>query len=804
MAQIVINEVSQNYSYNIGNNSFATVALPITACWGPGYFEPDTQDVDHQEMLEYTAWQRFPANQTGLESFVSTYRGPATNYRLTQDYSYQMAMTLMTAGYDVLVCRLSPGAKAGGQMKTKDGNSTVYFTAKYPGTFGNSLRVEIKKFSYKKRENGKYVNGYYWNLITSIIDDSGIKTSVENKTMVFDIENATDTILHYSEIDSNFIDIAVDGVISDDENTEFKSVDAAGVDIPDDKLLSALPYSDLVGGTDKAANPQDPDLLAAYQAAAEQYEKLHDKNDHNADLEIAVDNAVAAFNQAVSTYNTDKDAYETATGETFDTSQTVEAAQAAYDAAEAEAEADPSDEAKAKAAADALLNLTAVQSYSAMTEAQTAKAEAEAALEAAKGSTGTAYVAMAEAKAALDTDTYEGLLDDALAMAKLRYGFKSDGDDPDKIEDFPYLRTLSGIDTVDVVKASNIRYLEWLYTNAVGYKNADGQVEGVYDLLKDKLTYNPNRIISPGWDDQNIKYITDTDDLVDLNQISPLTLKIMDVAYYSRCATGMIDIPRSLKRAEVYNDDIDPLEEGYVQKVARYIPDDTTGDVNGSLYQSHSAIFGPWGKYTYVGTSKQAIASPSFLALMIQRAQILNQANQFEWALPTNRKHNLRIGKMDYNVPKKLLDVWQTLEGVGVNVITNIPDLGTNIWGNSTLFEVPPATYQALANLSTRYLVNAVEDVVYRVGIGITFSYNNDQAYNKFYAGVTPILDTMKNVGAIDDYYVRMSADINGLDHVNANTVIGKIYLVVNGVINDIIVDLVALPPGVDLNQFRG
>jgi hypothetical protein len=393
-------------------------------------------------------------------------------------------------------------------------------------------------------------------------------------------------------------------------------------------------------------------------------------------------------------------------------------------------------------------------------------------------------------------------MEQAIDLAESRYEY--DGSDYSGYRYLSCLADFAGGGSNDVVKASNIRYLEWLYTNAVGYKTSTGQVEGVYDLLKDKLTYNPNRIASPGWDDQNIRYITDEDDLYDDLRLSPLSLKILDVAYYSRCATGMIDIPRSLKRSKVYNDDIDPDKEGYVQKLARYIPDDTAGDVNGSLYQSHSAIFGPWGKYTYVGTSKQAIASPSFLALMIQRAQILNQANQFEWALPTNRKHNLRIGKMDYNVPKKLLDTWQTLEGVGVNVITTIPDLGTNIWGNSTLFEVPPATYQALANLSTRYLVNAIEDVIYRVGIGITFSYNNDQAYNKFYAGCTPILDTMKNVGAIDDYYVKMSADINGLDHVNANSVIGKVYLVVNGVINDITCDLVALPPGVDLNQFRG
>ena len=181
----------------------------------------------------------------------------------------------------------------------------------------------------------------------------------------------------------------------------------------------------------------------------------------------------------------------------------------------------------------------------------------------------------------------------------------------------------------------------------------------------------------------------------------------------------------------------------------------------------------------------------------------LNQTVQYEWALPTTRKHSLNLGKFDYTVPNKLLQSWQKSDGVGINVITNIPDIGNTVWGNSTLYEVPPATYQALANLSTRYLVNAVEDVVYRCGISITFQYNNEQAYNKFYAGVTPILDTMKNAGAIDDYYVRMAADINSLDQINANSVIGKIYLVVNGVINDIMVDLVACPPGTDLNQYK-
>ena len=152
---------------------------------------------------------------------------------------------------------------------------------------------------------------------------------------------------------------------------------------------------------------------------------------------------------------------------------------------------------------------------------------------------------------------------------------------------------------------------------------------------------------------------------------------------------------------------------------------------------------------------------------------------------------------------KKYLDEWQSIEGVGINCITKIPDLGLSIWGNSTLYEVPPATYQALANLSTRKLVNAIKDLAYRCGISITFQYNNQQAYNSFYAGMVPLLDTMKNVGAIQDYYLRMAEDVDGLDNVNANSVVGQIYLVIDGVINNISIDLIALPPTSSLDDYR-
>lgn len=649
MAQIVVNEISQNYTYNIGRNTFATVALPITASWGPAYMEPENGDIE--EMLELTQWQKFPATQQGLEAFVSTYRGPASNYRLAKDFSYQMAMTLLTSGYDVLTCRVCPGNKSEGSFVFGDASANITFTAKakYPGSFGDNLKIMLTPVQ----------NRNYWNLVVYVVDNSGIQTAVENLIFVFNEENSTDSIPHIDEVESNFLTFETNGV-KDTMRSDFTGMKPETAPGDSSKYFGVSEngiskWVRLYGGTDDSSAISDSEA-----------EKIR----------------TGAYTLALTRYTGSK-----------------------------------------------LNDIT----------------------------TGAGY---------------------------------NDAVGEDDAPNFEYLKALNEMPTSDITFLKTQYHKEWCYNAAFL----------VYQLLKDKLNYNPQRIISPGWDDQDIHSIDDSDPQL-ISQISPLHKIIMETAYYSRCATGMVDIPKSCSRKGVYNDSA--TTPGYAQLLSRVEVAAGGSDVNAVLYNTHTALFAPWGQYKYVGTGKQNPASPSFIALLIQRAQILNQPLQYEWALPTNRKHNLKLGKFDYKVPKKLLDVWQKLEGVGVNVLTEIPELGVNLWGNSTLFEVPPATYQALANLSTRYLVNAVEDIAYKCGISITFQYNNEQAYNKFYAGVTPTLDTMKNVGAIDDYYVKMAADINGLDQVNANTVIGKIYLVVNGVINDIIIDLIALPPGVDLNQYK-
>lgn len=623
MATINVNVISENRAFTVENANYATVALPITACWGPGFTLPTANTEDSgetnviEEALENTAWSLFPAGPDGLEAFIATYRGPSSNYRSTKDYSYLMAISLLNAGYAVQTCRLCPGTKASTTLPKEGGGSgsaptagQLIITAKYPGTFGNNLKVSLKK----KLSSGTT----YWNLIGYAVDANGSSRAVENLIFVFNPEDSTDTIVSIDELQSKFFDFKVVGEINE-----------------------------------TAIETSTPEALAGGSDVADDSEQ-------------------------------------------------------------------------------------------------------------------TASEIMAE----------------AIALAEKRYPEGSD-----------YLAALNEVkDSVGKSAAAAIRFNEWIYTYAIGIKGStDSGIYGVYDLLKDKINYNPNRIISP-WDDQDISAINPDHPVSDMEP-SPMAIELMEVAAASRCATAYIDVPKSLPRNKVWNDDEDHF--GYAQKLS-HVPE----TLNDGLYTSNAALFAPWGQYVYSGTTRQAPATPSFMALLIDRAMIKNQAAQYEWVLPTTRNNNVRLGQLAYTVPKTLLDKWQASDGTRVNTITSVPSLGTTIWGNSTLFDVPVATYNALMNLSTRKLINAVKDTVFKIGIGLEFQYNGQEAYAKFFAGVTPLLDTMRNIGAIEDYKVKMAADINNIDSINANSVVGTIYLVIAGVIENITVDLIALPQGTDLSQY--
>ncbi len=702
MPHITINEISQNYTYNIGASSYAEVAFPITAAWGPAFTDPAASSLT--QVLEESRFLRFPATQAGLEAFVATFRGPVANYRAVKDYSYFYAMTLLTSGYDVLVCRVSNGNKASGHIDV--GSGALWCQAKYPGSFGNSLRVELAQYTRAGITSVKY-----FNAVVYVVDANGGKTAVEN--LVFTIaDSGIDEIPTLSELKSQYIDFR----------------NSTPTPFTDDDTIAATNYTVLQFGTDTAEPittatatiTSDPTAIGNTNPIIPGTVQINVTQTEGGTTVSFLDDGIG---------NLYKD-YATKVGTINYTTGVVTYSPALSSP------------------------YSVVANYSTQQTAGTIKTS-------------------------------------ILNIAKDRYAAAYPNKTAGEIAALAYPTAINAYTGTDFNTLSAMLQMEWNYYGAFY----------AYTLLLDKLNYAPQRVIAPGWDDQDLGKFGAT--TAGLTTISPLHLQIMRVSYYGRCATGLIDIPKCEPRAKVYDETGSPI--GYAQLISRgnYSGDANYGaESSDALYATHYALFAPWGNFRFVGLTKQVEASPSILALLIQRAMILNQPIQYEWALPTNRKQNLSIGELAYKIPTAMLDKWTELDGSGVNAIAEIPGLGTSLWGNSTSYEVPPATYQALANLSTRYLFNAVKNTAYICGIAITYQYNNAQAYDKFYAGVTPLLDTMKNVGAIEDYYVQMAADINGLDQVNANSVIGQIILVVAGVVQNITIDLIALPPGVDINQF--
>lgn len=704
MAKITINEVSKNYNYAARNSKFCSVALPITASWGPAFEDPASLGKTVREVLETTAFLHFPATQEGLEAFNATYRGPAANYRSAKDYSFQIATTLLTSGYDVDVCRVCSGTHASATLTATivDPNAEVA-----PVTFGVLGNDE---------GNGEGGDN------TDPVQQNDNPPSGGEDPVTDPVTDPSDPVTDPSD----------PGTDPSDPGTDPSDDPSDPGDDPSDP------------GDDPTPDP-DPEPVTGTLTLRAKYPGSFGNN------------LVASFTKVrnqlawnLITYIVDSMGGKTA----------VENLVWVFDV---------------ENSTDTVPHVSEVTSnfFDIIVSG----------IEQDEGVTFTTNVVTltggSDRKA--DTTAVE-MMTDAINLATVRFELAPGTSGTD------YVAALTTIKTAgtSVSKASSIRYMEWNY-NAAMY---------VLDILTDKLAYGSKRLILPGWDDQNFLFLTG-ETVARMGSLSPLHTKMMDVSAVARCMTALLDIPKSVERSGVWIDSTDTTAEGYAQKVSRYLPSSTAVNSDG-LFSTHFGLYAPWCQYKYVGMARSVQAPPAFLTLLMQHAMLMNQSLQYEWAQPTTRKHNLPIGDPDYKVPQSLLDQWQSIEGVSLNVLADIPDVGMTIWGNSTSMEVPLSTYNALQNMSTRYLMNAVKDLVFRCGIQITFQYNNQEAYSKFYAGVTPLLDTMKSVGAITAYEISMSKDLDSLGSVNLNSVIGQIAIYVEGVINNLTVDLIALPAGTE------
>lgn len=807
-------------------------------------------------------WQRFEANQEGIGKFISTFRGACDKFSSLKDYSYGYALTLLLNGYDIIVTRICDGYEAlnfryahevdengkyimidTGETNKLDqpimiiappvlqlpdvgaeGRRPINVVARFPGTFGNRLWLRIRQYKGRfnqKSDAGTDVKKCWRTATVFVMDDQGVRKAVESFTFSLTVEDASDTAPYWREAYSG-----------SQTQSKFVSLDATNLDLPrepeweeneDGEMFPIVRSADSFGNitVDKAddgsffivdnRNEDNPVNITVVDAAG-----IPQEFDPELGYLALTENIIYVDNFFVFNGSGNGTGIPSKDGSALN--HRWERRDFGFWISECRITITPAIPAVEETACGCVMS-TAISPVAVFNANCPNKDDPDPNVARCTPAI-PAVPAELERSGRLGTDYYqhpgfvtaELIIDNYIAP---RYADPGNANDKGDFSPL-WMDYYKGNPDIGIQGMSQSQLkLEAVRQAALFY------CMKAIPALTDKIFYEFEVLILPGWDDQNFGAevaATAEGGTADNNdyKMSQLHRIMTAVCVWGKCGVASLDAPRFIpfKCLKNYEDG------GIAQQLSQAIPqtsvefdnldiglDNTNNTVSldGEPLRSTKAhMVANWVEYTFpmLGNIRAAI-SPSLANLIIRRTQLKQQAIQQFWCQPTNQTHTLRFGKVDKKVGQVLLEYWQDNDrGVGVNPIVNDPQMGVLLRGNFTLYDQPEMTYNALRNLSTRYLFNEVSKQAFDAGRRIQLTYNNATAMGRFKAAMYPTLDSMVDAGAIDGYLILINPDINGLDHVNANSVVGNIYLIVNGVVQDIDIALIALPPGTDLSQF--
>ena len=317
--------------------------------------------------------------------------------------------------------------------------------------------------------------------------------------------------------------------------------------------------------------------------------------------------------------------------------------------------------------------------------------------------------------------------------------------------------------------------------------------------LTDPIVYDWDALVQGIADDQYVpkSYLEANPDFTMEYEVSTLVTKMIEVAANSKCGAALIGTPFGMPRG------IQKGQGTFAVKTGALRYKDAISQAVGPTYSTFGEVVGPWCRTTLALSGANSWIAPEVAhLLLIINAKGIGGQNKW-WMVPAGMLGTGVVHSPEYKIKKHYLDLIQDHdEGVCLNPLMEVPGKGFTCFGNSTLWDKPLGSYNALQNLSTRFLTNRVKQRIWDTALQILFKYNNEDAYSHFYAGLSPLLDEMRAVGALVGneynpwgYRIIMNPDIINLDRINANTVIGKVELAVAGVIDTVDVDLFLLPP---------
>lgn len=766
MPRIKITEHSDTYSYQTRPDSFGCVALPICAIWGPTYKKDDPD--------ENPDWVRFSGGYNGTVSFVRTFRG-ANTLLGAREKSYDYALKLLASGYDVLVKRCDNfGKRSTGELLLHEDETaakatgtitlaadhvlhpddvevsadiTVTFRAKRTGTFYNNLRVRIERLTEPIAAEP------YTGKVTCILyvyyETSAGRTLLEKTRFSYSqgaptiqdpgTGNKLLTLWHADEIPINSSYI---------ENLVIKGLGSG--DTP--YYREALNMS---GGTD-GTNSTVVTVRGKYPGSYGNQLKVRIKTDLD-DLGRTI-GLVEVF---------DRNKYYDNSNRIVPTDSLLEQVAVSFDE-EAATDSRPM-------ITEAVYNYLG---YISITNIANTNAPTEYVVSLVDGTDRPEVVGSTQADMegrVLASDiTYDKIVD----IAEERF-------DNQGCSFIQYLNTtLNGASQTERITA---------YMQQMCYQNAIAMIPE----LTDPILYDWDAVFCSIRDDQYVpKTFLDANPTFDMTfEVTKMHYVLIETAANSKCGAALIGTPFGMKRGTW--EPINQIATGAIlfkNELNAYV---------GKDYSTFGELVGPWCRATLPLSGINSWVCPEMAHLLLIISVEAKDGVRYWWLPPAGMVDTGVVYAPEYKIKKAYLNLIQNHdEGVNMNPLMHIPGKGLTCFGNSTLWDKPLGTYNALQNLSTRFLCNRVKQGIWNAAIEILFKYNNEEAYTHFYALLSPLLDLMRSVGALNStpknpmgYRIVMNPDIIGLDHINANTVIGKVELAVQGVIDDVDVDLFLLPP---------
>ena len=874
MPRINIYEHSETYSFPVRSNSYATIALPIAAIWGPTFIEGDAD--------RNPDWVHFPAGYRGTTDFIQTFRG-ANTYLGSREKSYEYCLKLLAAGYDILVKRvdgLGDQAKydafilpTGSAVQAEPAKSIVGINPP-PGT-PTALSADNTPYHFLDPIVASGASQITWvedGVPGSLkLSTYGIRWDAEKQRYVSDRANNLEieatavnkdqyVVAFQKPVVTTNVTNTNSTITIDGKTTQGKQVEAQGT-------IEVIVYNQTTGEALEKRKISLKEVYISYGDMAGvmvgrqahmvswtipdfNYIKikrlpllLQLKQGASADNFWSSDNADATLGyitMRVGTANTDGSStaitsagnnfivggaltsvlipstadtlrvvakypgsfgnnlkirvrcslnakgYKIGTVEVFDnnghtqhpndivpTDQLLEIVSVAFDA-EAATDSQP------LITEDTFANIETPMFFAMLTGVSIEPSEYPV------GTTVFSLYAGTDYTLSCVTEDNEGetpTAQDVVNIVRERF----DDFDSSFVD---YINTIA-----TAYATSDTNSLIRLYNQQMLYHN----FEKCLPELTDPLNYDWDAVFCGIADDQYVpkSFLVANPTFHMDYKVTTIMTKMVEIAANSKCGAAFIGTPFGMPRGIQTG-----VSSSAVRTDALKFKDDISAAV-GTVYSTFGEVVGPWCRTTLVLSGANSWVCPELAHLLL----IINSSgtggiNKW-WMVPAGMLGTGVVHSPEYKIKKAYLDLIQDHdEGVCLNPLMEVPGKGFTCFGNSTLWDKPLGTYNALQNLSTRFLTNRVKQRIWDTALQILFKYNNEDAYSHFYAGLSPLLDEMRSVGALTGndynpwgYRIIMNPDIVNLDRINANTVIGKVELAVTGVIDTVDVDLFLLPP---------